>query len=76
VPHCSAPPALPSNEILRCLKLATIDAWATASREAVAILLLLAGGDLRWARRRSGRSATGAGGIEVLLPPHPPPPTS
>ena len=61
--------ALPSNETLALVEIATIDAGATASREAVAILLLLAGGALRWAR--PAVRAIGDRGVavfEVLLP--------
>jgi hypothetical protein len=64
--------SLPSQEILALVELATIDAAATASREAIAILLLLAGGALRWARpavRVIGDRCVAV--FEVLLSPVP-----
>lgn len=42
--------SLPSNETLALVELATISGGTTASREAIAILLLLAGGALRGVR--------------------------
>ena len=63
---------LPSNEILALVELATIGVGTTAAREAVAMLLLLAGGALRWVR--PAVRAIGdrwAAVFEVLLPSEP-----
>jgi len=61
--------SLTSNETLVLVELATISAGSTASREAIAILLLLAGGVLRWVRpavRTIGDRCVAV--FEVLLP--------